>query len=591
MSSRYSAARPKRAGENFARTHYSNEEDTKRVKFDVRNPSILAPDAREDDAVLDADVIGGSGATKRGAVNLDGYDSDSDNENFNARAGTRKKGNVNILEQLDNYDAKGSSNQEQSGGAINEDDDDDDMFAAENDDEKGKEEVNGEDENFEKSGRKKKDVKFLDDAQIQGEEKKSKSRGAIRLDERESSDDEDDLELAIQEEGVDEEVGAGGLKRNAPKVEAFNLREEMEEGRFDQDGNYVRKANDPDAMHDSWLEGFSKKEMKKAAAAHEKREAEARERRIQEDEVLVSELLATLIRRLEKTETPLEALARLGKDKTKTKKIPKWKLKKMNKGAEAMETDQEAAVDPKQAEVKQAIDAITDAADKLLSRGREEIYDQERELLVREYRRETGEDWVDTKVEEAPSSATADAESVPASDTMWEFRWTDGRDDAAKQGPFDGPTMKAWQDAGYFGQGVEFRAVGGAGGEVGTWNVDKQHLVGPLRAVNALHVRPGASAAAKEGHGTGQTRMQPQMVPGTPDLNGAGRAAHGAIWGRRLLQDPTSRNAPALVFRNGPREARWQPSFAAWMQQNAGAVAFTVGHPPWPLPESGLAVT
>ncbi|UKZ80525.1 hypothetical protein TrVFT333_008286 [Trichoderma virens FT-333] len=447
MSSRYSAARPKRAGENFARTHYSNEEDTKRVKFDVRNPSILAPDAREDDAVLDADVIGGSGATKRGAVNLDGYDSDSDNENFNARAGTRKKGNVNILEQLDNYDAKGGSNQEQSGGAINEDDDDDDMFAAENDDEKGKEEVNGEDENFEKSGRKKKDVKFLDDAQIQGEEKR-----------RESSDDEDDLELAIQEEGVDEEVGAGGLKRNAPKVEAFNLREEMEEGRFDQDGNYVRKANDPDAMHDSWLEGFSKKEMKKAAAAHEKREAEARERRIQEDEVLVSELLATLIRRLEKTETPLEALARLGKDKTKTKKIPKWKLKKMNKGAEAMETDQEAAVDPKQAEVKQAIDAITDAADKLLSRGREEIYDQER----------AAEDWVDTKVEEAPSSATADAESVPASDTMWEFRWTDGRDDAAKQGPFDGPTMKAWQDAGYFGQGVEFRAVGGAGGE-GVW--------------------------------------------------------------------------------------------------------------------------
>lgn len=469
MSSRYSAARPKRAGENFARTHYNNEEDTKRVKFDVRNPSILAPDAREDDAVLDADVIGGSAATKRGAVNLDGYDSDSDNENFNARAGSRKKGTVNILEQLDNYDAKGGSNKEPSGGPINEDDDDDDMFAAENDDEPGKEEANGEDEHFEKSGRKKKDVKFLDNAQIEGQVPMSKSGGTIRLDERESSDDEDDLELAIQEEGVDEEVGAGGLKRNAPKVEAFNLREEMEEGRFDQDGNYVRKANDPDAMHDSWLEGFNKKEMKKAAAAHEKREAEARERRIQEDEVLVSELLAALIRRLEKTETPLEALARLGKDKTKTKKVPKWKLKKMNKGAEAMETDQEAAVDPKQAEVRQAIDAITDAADKLLSRGHEEIYDQERELLVREYRRETGEDWVDAKVEDQPP-ATADDDnvSVPASGTKWEFRWTDGRDNAAKQGPFDGPTMKAWQDAGYFGQGVEFRAIGGAGDE-GAW--------------------------------------------------------------------------------------------------------------------------
>lgn len=93
--------------------------------------------------------------------------------------------------------------------------------------------------------------------------------------------------------------------------------------------------------------------------------------------------------------------------------------------------------------------------------------------------------------------------------------------------------------------------------KVGTFGADG-HLQSSISLVasgqfKALHVRPGASAAAKEGHGTGQTRMQPQMVPGTPDLNGAGRAAHGAIWGRRLLQDPTSRNAPALVFRKGPR--------------------------------------
>src|SRR5687768_5230013 len=95
MASRHSAARPKRDGENFARTHHNDadETDPKRVKFDVRNPSTLAADAREDDAILDADVIGGSNATKRGAVNLDGYDSDSDNENINVRANSRKKGN------------------------------------------------------------------------------------------------------------------------------------------------------------------------------------------------------------------------------------------------------------------------------------------------------------------------------------------------------------------------------------------------------------------------------------------------------------------------------------------------------------------
>jgi CD2 antigen cytoplasmic tail-binding protein 2 len=97
MSSRFSAARPKRAGEQFARTHHGEKDDggpssSKKPKFDIRNPSALAPDAPEEDAILEADVIGGGGAgTKRGAVNLDGYDSDSENEGFDKRAEERAK--------------------------------------------------------------------------------------------------------------------------------------------------------------------------------------------------------------------------------------------------------------------------------------------------------------------------------------------------------------------------------------------------------------------------------------------------------------------------------------------------------------------
>ncbi|KAH7157068.1 hypothetical protein EDB81DRAFT_881348 [Dactylonectria macrodidyma] len=456
MASRHSAARPKRAGENFARTHHNDNEsaDTKRAKFDVRNPSILAPDAREDDAILDADVIGGTGATKRGAVNIDGYDSDSDNENINARAQGRKKGNVDINDQLDNYSVNNATSGKAPGG--DDDDDDDDMFAADDDEGDKAASENGD---FDQSGRKKKDVRFLDVDNIEGQEDNSKTGGQIRLDDLGSSDDEADLDLAIQEEGVDEEVGAGGLKRNAPKVEAFNLKAEMEEGQFDQQGNFVRKAGDPDAVHDSWLEGLSKKEMKKAADAHQKREDAARKQRMQDDEILVSELLKTLILRLERTETPLEALARLGKSQPKTKKIPKWKLKKMNKGAEGMEVDGESSQDPEQTRIKESINAITEAADKLLSRDYEDIYDQERELLVREYRKETGEEWVEPDTVHAADADELGEDAVKPG-TMWEFRWTDGRDEGANQGPFDGDTMKAWQEAGYFAEGsVEFRAA------------------------------------------------------------------------------------------------------------------------------------
>ena len=141
MSTRFSAARPKRAGESFARTLHGEEDDgqpasSKRVKFDVRNPSALAPDRddadidQDDEAVLDADVIGkGPGATKRGAVNIDGYDSDSDNDNINIRAEERhrtKTGDVDIGKQFAAYDGSGPAGNRKAKPAGDDDDDDDD---------------------------------------------------------------------------------------------------------------------------------------------------------------------------------------------------------------------------------------------------------------------------------------------------------------------------------------------------------------------------------------------------------------------------------------------------------------------------------
>ncbi|KAI1269446.1 hypothetical protein F5Y18DRAFT_414450 [Xylariaceae sp. FL1019] len=442
MSSRFSAARPKRAGEKFARQHHNAEPESKKVKFDTRNPSALAPDAEDDDdgqdAFLEADeaVIKGSAATKRGAVNIDGYDSDSDREELGA---SRAAG------------AKATSTKD-------EDDDDDDMFAAEEDAEPADDTVDA------KTGKKSKEVRFMETDAIEGQVDNSKSGGYVDIGGGEGSSDEDEEEkaMAIAEEAVDEEVGAGGLKKHAPKVEAFNLKQEKEEGRFDEAGNFVRKAVDPDAVHDRWLEGVSKKDMKKAAEAHEKREAEQRQKRRDDEDTLNPDLLKSLITHLERGETALEALARLGRgqNKTKAKKVPKWKQKRQTHKTDSMDVDDEKAKekeaeDPEQIRIKNAIDAITDAADKLLGRDRPDVYDRERELLIREFVRETDEDWVEPE-SEPTASAPANGDAVK----MWEYRWTDGRDGAAKQGPYDGSMMKAWQDAGYFGESVEFREVG-----------------------------------------------------------------------------------------------------------------------------------
>ncbi|CZT11825.1 uncharacterized protein RCO7_07483 [Rhynchosporium graminicola] len=476
MSSRYAAARPKRAGEQFARTHHAEDgPSNKKPKFDIRNPSALAPDAPEEDAVLDADVIGASGAgMKRGAVNIDGYDSDSENEGFDARAEERAKakgkkgkgkgGNVNLAEAFE-YGKDGNGGIGANVGK--EDDEDEDMFGdLEEDDEEEKE------ESAIGSKAREKAVKFLEADEIEGQVDSSRSGGHISgnfaldpkgklsthaMDDALSSDDEEDAALAAEEEDVDAEVGAGGLKRNAPKVDAFNMKAEQEEGRFDAAGNFVRKANDPDAKHDMWLEGVSKKEMKKAAEAHEKREVELRQKRLEDDAMLLPNILRVLILDMEKGETVLEALARLGKGQTKTKKVPKWKLKKM--GVDCMDVDpKKADEDPAQVKIKEAVERITGAADQLLTRGQTEIYEQEREMLIRQYRREAGEDWI-----EPPKADAGDDLNDVRPVKMWEYRWIDGRDGASKQGPYDGTTMAAWQDAGYFGEGVEFRIAGDQG--------------------------------------------------------------------------------------------------------------------------------
>ena len=106
-----------------------------------------------------------------------------------------------------------------------------------------------------------------------------------------------------------------------------------------------------------------------------------------------------------------------------------------------------------QAKIKDAITSITAAADQLMIRGQAEIYDAEREGLIRQYQRETGEEWK----EPAKEQILAEGERPVK---MWEYRWVDGRDGADKQGPYDGATMTVWQDAGYFGEGVEFRREG-----------------------------------------------------------------------------------------------------------------------------------
>ena len=416
--------------------------------------------------MLEADEIGKRGQqTKRNAVNIDGYESDSSNEGFDGRANAKAKGL-----------AKDSKGQNGTAGASKQEEEND-MFA---DLEESMEGGGDGDEDEELAGegkKKKKQVNFLDEDEIEGQVLGSKGGGHVSADfslngngmsnERskvkematardggggESSSESDvDDEIRADVGHADQEVGAGGKKEHAPKLDAFNMKGEQEEGRFDDQGNFVRKAADPDAVHDSWLEGVSKKDMKRAKEAADKRDDELRAKRIEDDKLLTSDILKDLIPYLETGETVLEALARLGKGKKKG--TPRWQQKKWRRESDEMDVDKVEAEDPAERRRREAVENITGAADRLLTRGQTEIYDTERELLMRQFSRETGEQWV-----EHPRQVDEDEEDA---NKQWEYRWSDARDGGDAHGPYDGKMMKAWDEAGYFGEGVEYREVGG----------------------------------------------------------------------------------------------------------------------------------
>ena len=100
------------------------------------------------------------------------------------------------------------------------------------------------------------------------------------------------------------------------ELTSFNMREEMEEGKFTEDGTYIR-TYDPHAVHDKWLEGYDEKEIKKARRNHRHQERIQREKELAEERELAQlggkdEMCKALLPMLKKGETVLEALQRLG---------------------------------------------------------------------------------------------------------------------------------------------------------------------------------------------------------------------------------------------------------------------------------------
>ncbi|KAI6045739.1 hypothetical protein EDC04DRAFT_2559246 [Pisolithus marmoratus] len=294
-------------------------------------------------------------------------------------------------------------------------------------------------EQHDDGGKKKESYLRLGD--IEGQEFNEAQEGESDLNEDDEPEDEDDAERR-------KKAGMGYA------LSSFNMREEMEEGKFSADGTYV-KTFDPHSVHDRWMEDVSEKDIKLARRRKKQQDRVQKEKMKAEERELEQSggkgaLEIQLLGLLRRGETVLEALSRLG---NRLRKDPQNNKKLFNGKAK---NDAVPVSEKQPSKTQSDIDVITHLASKAMSLGDVDIYSKPYEELVRSLRAsgQVAQDWM-----------------PPSADIKYEYRWNvSGTDTGDIFGPFTEDEMKRWHGAAYFGQFGEKVKVRSVGGEWGDWD-------------------------------------------------------------------------------------------------------------------------
>ena len=217
------------------------------------------------------------------------------------------------LRDTEGYESD-SSNDEESvvpsrrpGGKDDEGDGDVDMFADPGD---------GKDDKGKGKGKEQEKKEFMSLDEIEGQEF-DRRRGGSGTGSEDGDSETEEGRARKRKEGLDGDMGID--------ITPFNMTNEMEEGRFTADGeSYVVNDLDPNDKHDMWLDDVDEDTIDKAKRAHKERERIEREREEKEQDALETgkdreeRLMRQAVGLMERGETVLEALQRLGaEDKRK----------------------------------------------------------------------------------------------------------------------------------------------------------------------------------------------------------------------------------------------------------------------------------
>ncbi|KAJ2226070.1 hypothetical protein IWW45_007613 [Coemansia sp. RSA 485] len=309
----------------------------------------------DDNDALEADVS--SNKRKGRQINMDGYGSeDSDQDSI-----------TNLSDYSDDEDEANNSDNETNIPATQQPDEqadgsDVDMFS-------DSATVSSKPNNVEK---KKKRKRYLDISEIQGQEMDSQSRVESRdagLKDRKGKR----TEVSWDNSDVDDSNDEGRVR-----IEAFNMKDDLEEGQFDAQGNFVWNKKDPQQHQDIWLQGISKTaitQARESAATRESQQTNNQRLANRWQTLSNDDIILGIINQLQPGETILNALARIGGKPKKKNNKNKNKWSKKN------------SVDAKkEAERRQGIEILTEFADQMMARGVINIYDETFEQFVRQMR-------------------------------------------------------------------------------------------------------------------------------------------------------------------------------------------------------------
>jgi CD2 antigen cytoplasmic tail-binding protein 2 len=206
-----------------------------------------------------------------------------------------------------------------------------------------------------------------------------------------------------REDSDDDDVENGQKKEG--KISAFNMNQEMEEGSLDDKGNYIRNKVDPQAFHDKWMEGISRKDINKAKEALEKREREEALKEAERQSNIPqtqTDIYLALVGYLKPGQTVQEALTSLAN--SLPKKVPAWKQKMLDKKNKNKKGKDTAAVptltEDEENARRQKVETITGLADQMMALGHFNVYEDTFEIMVRHLRREgaVAQDWLPESV-------------------------------------------------------------------------------------------------------------------------------------------------------------------------------------------------